>query len=171
VIASFDTGFDNLLHPAFDSLRARGFRSYDFVNHDTIVGNQSGQMGEGSHGTATLSLVGGYRPGNLIAPAFRSRFILAKTENTDSETPVEEDNWIAAAEWVDSLGADIITSSLGYIGMDQGSIRSYDWTWMNGDSCVITIGADMAVNKGIIVCNSAGNEGFPFYSQYSRSAV
>lgn len=160
VIASFDTGFDNLPHPAFDSLRARGFRSYDFVNHDTIVGNQSGQMGEGSHGTATLSLVGGYRPGNLIAPAFRSRFILAKTENTDSETPVEEDNWIAAAEWVDSLGADIITSSLGYIGMDQGSIRSYDWTWMNGDSCVITIGADMAVNKGIIVCNSAGNEGF-----------
>jgi subtilisin family serine protease len=160
VIASFDTGFDNLPHPAFDSLRARGFRSYDFVNHDTIVGNQNGQMGEGSHGTATLSLVGGYRPGNLIAPAFRSRFILAKTENTDSETPLEEDNWIAAAEWVDSLGADIITSSLGYIAMDQGSIRSYDWTWMNGDSCIITIGADMAVNKGIIVCNSAGNEGF-----------
>lgn len=160
VIASFDAGFDNLQHPVFDSLRARGFRSYDFVNHDTIVGNQSGQMGEGSHGTQTLSLVGGYRSGNLISPAFRSRYILAKTENTDSETPIEEDNWIAAAEWVDSLGADIITSSLGYIGMDPGSIRTYDWTWMNGDSCFITIGADLAVDKGIIVCNSAGNEGF-----------
>ena len=160
VIASFDAGFDNLQHPVFDSLRARGFRSYDFVNHDTIVGNQSGQMGEGSHGTQTLSLVGGYRSGNLISPAFRSRYILAKTENTDSETPIEEDNWVAAAEWVDSLGADIITSSLGYIGMDPGSIRSYDWTWMNGDSCFITIGADLAVNKGIIVCNSAGNEGY-----------
>ena len=160
VIASFDAGFENLQHPVFDSIRGRGYRSYDFVNHDTIVGNQNGQMGEGSHGTQTLSLVGGYKSGNLISPAFRSKYILAKTENTDSETPLEEDNWIAAAEWVDSLGADIITSSLGYIAMDPGSIRSYDWTWMNGDSCFITIGADMAVNKGIIVCNSAGNEGF-----------
>lgn len=160
LIASFDSGFDNLQHPAFDSIRARGLRTYDFVNHDTIVGNESGQMGEGSHGTMTLSLVGGYRPGSLISPAFQSKYILAKTENTDSETPLEEDNWIAAAEWADSLGADIITSSLGYLGMDFGSSRSYDWTWMNGDSCVITIGADLAVNKGIIVCNSAGNEGF-----------
>ncbi len=160
LIASFDAGFDNLQHPSFDSIRSRGLRTYDFVNHDTNVANENGQMGEGSHGTATLSLVGGYRPGNLISPAFRSKYILAKTENTESETPLEEDNWIAAAEWADSLGADIITSSLGYIGMDPGSIRSYDWTWMNGDSCVITIGADLAVNKGIIVCNSAGNEGY-----------
>lgn len=160
LIASLDAGFDNLMHPSFDSLRARGLRTYDFVNGDTNVADQQGQMGEGSHGTMTLSLVGGYKPGSLISPAFRSRFILAKTENTDSETPLEEDNWIAAAEWADSLGADIITSSLGYIGMDQGSSHSYDWTWMNGDSCVVTIGADMAVHKGIIVCNSAGNEGF-----------
>ncbi|MDZ4712534.1 MAG: S8 family serine peptidase [bacterium] len=160
LIASFDAGFDNLSHPVFDSIRARGLRTYDFVNGDTNVADQNGQMGVGSHGTQTLSLVGGYRPGSLISPAFRSRYILAKTENTDSETPLEEDNWIAAAEWADSLGADIITSSLGYIGMDQGSVRSYDWTWMNGDSCIITIGADLAVNKGIIVCNSAGNEGF-----------
>jgi len=160
VIASFDAGFDNLSHPVFDSIEARGFRTYDFVNHDTIVANQSGQMGEGSHGTQTLSLVGGFRSGNLISPAYRSRYLLAKTENTDSETPVEEDNWIAAAEWADSLGADIITSSLGYIDMDPGSIRSYDWTWMNGDSCFITIGADIAVSRGIIVCNSAGNEGY-----------
>lgn len=160
LIASFDAGFDNLNHPVFDSIRARGLRTYDFVNHDTNVADQSGQMGEGSHGTQTLSLVGGYRPSNLISPAFRSTYILAKTENTDSETPLEEDNWIAAAEWADSLGADIITSSLGYIDMDQGSSHSYDWTWMNGDSCVITIGADLAVNKGILVCNSAGNEGF-----------
>ncbi|MCB0727185.1 MAG: S8 family peptidase [Ignavibacteriae bacterium] len=160
LIASFDTGVDNLGHPAFDSIRARGLRTYDFVNHDTNVANENGQMGEGSHGTATLSLVGGYKPGNLISPAFRSKFIIAKTENTDSETPLEEDNWIAAAEWADSLGADIITSSLGYLDMDPGSTHSYDWTWMNGDSCVITIGADLAVNKGIIVCNSAGNNGY-----------
>jgi hypothetical protein len=159
LVASFDAGVDNIEHPCFDSIRARGYRSYDFVNHDTIVDDQSGQQGQGYHGTNTLSLVVGYRPGNLISPAFRSNVIIAKTENTDSETPMEEDNWIAAAEWADSLGADVITSSLGYIAMDAGSIRSYSWTWMNGDSCVITIGADLAVNKGIVVCNSAGNEG------------
>jgi len=74
-------------------------------------------------------------------------YIISKTENTDSETPLEEDNWIGAAEWADSLG------------MDGGSSHSYTWQWMNGDSCFITIGADLAVNKGIIVFNSAGNEG------------
>jgi len=160
VIAVFDTGFDNLPHPAFDSIRARGLRTYDFVNGDTIVADLPGRMGEGSHGTATLSLIGGYAPGNLVSPAFRSRFILAKTENTDSETPLEEDNWIAAVEWADNLGADIISSSLGYLNMDPGSSRSYDWTWMNGDSTVITKGANHAVDIGIVVCNSAGNNGF-----------
>ena len=159
IIAMFDAGVDNIEHNCFDSIRARGYRSYDFVNHDTIVDDQSGQMGQGWHGTMCLSLIGGYRPGSIISPAFRSKFFIAKTENTDSETPLEEDNWIAAAEWADSLGADVISSSLGYIGMDAGSTRSYDWTWMNGDSCIITIGADLAVNKGIVVCNSAGNEG------------
>ncbi|MGB3016833.1 MAG: hypothetical protein WBC65_03435, partial [Ignavibacteria bacterium] len=103
LVASFDAGVDNIEHPCFDSIRARGYRSYDFVNHDTIVDDQSGQQGQGYHGTNTLSLVVGYRPGNLISPAFRSNVIIAKTENTDSETPVEEDNWIAAAEWADSL--------------------------------------------------------------------
>ena len=160
LIAVFDTGFDNLPHPAFDSIRARGLRSYDFVNGDTIVADLPGRMGEGSHGTATLSLIGGYRPGSLVSPAFRSRFILAKTENTDSETPLEEDNWIAAVEWADSLGADIISSSLGYVEMDPGSSHSYDWTWMNGDSTVITRGANHAVDLGIVVVNSAGNNGF-----------
>lgn len=160
VIASFDAGFDNLAHPCFDSIRARGLRTYDFVNGDTNVADQTGQMGEGSHGTMTLSLIGGYAPGQLISPAFRSRFLLAKTENTDSETPAEEDNWIAAVQWADNLGADIISSSLGYIAMDPGSIRTYDWTWMNGDSTVITKGANHAADIGIVVVNSAGNEGF-----------
>lgn len=160
IIASFDTGVDNLTHPCFDSMRVRGIRTYDFVNHDTIITNQGGQMGDGGHGTRTLSLVAGYAPGNLISPAFQSKYIIAKTENTVSETPVEEDNWIAAAEWADSLGADIITSSLSYLEMDPGSPYSYNWTWMNGDSCKITIAADLAVHKGIIVVNSAGNNGF-----------
>ncbi len=159
IVASFDAGFNNLAHPCFDSIRSRGFRTRDFVNHDTIVADGVGRMGNGSHGTQTLSLVGGYKSGNLISPAFRSKFILAKTENTDSETPAEEDNWIAAVEWADSLGADIITSSLGYVAMDPGSSHTYDWTWMSGDSCLVTKGGNLAVSKGIVVCNSAGNSG------------
>lgn len=159
LIAVFDAGFDNLSHQCFDSVRARGLRTYDFVNGDTNVANQVGQMGEGSHGTRTLSLIVGYEPGELISPAYGSKVILAKTENTDSETPVEEDNWIAAAEWADSLGADIISASLTYREFDPGSPYSYDWTWMNGDSCKITRAADLVVNKGIIVVNSAGNYG------------
>lgn len=160
LIAVFDSGFDNLEHPCYDSIRARGLRTRDFVNGDTSVANDPGQMGNGSHGTRCLSLVVGYEPGELIAPAFDSKVILAKTENTESETPLEEDNWIAAAEWADSLGADIISASLTYREMDPGSPYSYDYTWMNGDSCRITIAADLAVNKGIIVVNSAGNSGF-----------
>ncbi|MBX7045493.1 MAG: S8 family peptidase [Ignavibacteria bacterium] len=157
-IAVFDAGFDNLNHPCFDSIRTRGFRTKDFVNGDTNVAN--GGQGTGEHGTQTLSLIGGYKPGSLISPAYRSKFLLAKTENTASETPLEEDNWIAAVQWADNLGADIISSSLGYIAMDAGSIRTYDWTWMNGDSTVITKGANHAVDIGIVVVNSAGNEGY-----------
>jgi hypothetical protein len=159
LIASFDSGFDNLAHPCFDSIKARGLRTYDFVNHDTIVGNVQGHQGDGSHGTRTLSLLCGFSPGFLISPAFRSKLILCKTENTESETPVEEDNWVAAAEWVDSLGADVITSSLGYLEMDPGSSHTYDWTDMDGRTAVVTIGANWAANKGIVVCNSAGNNG------------
>ena len=159
VIASFDAGFNNLAHPCFDSIRARGLRTRDFINHDTIVADGVGRIGNGSHGTQTLSLVCGYKPGNLISPAFRSRLILAKTENTESETPAEEDNWIAAVEWADSLGADLITSSLGYVAMDAGSSHTYDWTWMSGDSCLVTKGGNLAISKGMIVCNSAGNSG------------
>jgi len=158
IIATFDAGWDNLAHPCFDSIRARGLRTKDFVNGDTNVAN--GGAGTGEHGTQTLSLIGGYKPGNLISPAYRSKFLLAKTENTDSETPAEEDNWIAAIQWADGLGADIISSSLGYIAMDPGSSHTYDWTWMNGDSTVITKGANHAADIGICVVNSAGNEGY-----------
>ena len=161
LIAMFDDGVSNLQHPAFDSIRARGVVTYDFVYGDTIIGNQPGQTGVmGYHGTYTLSLIGGYQPGSFIGPAFRSKYLLAATENDSSETHTEEDNWIAAAEWADSLGADIISSSLSYLTFDPGSPPNYNWSWMNGDSCLVTIGADIAVNKGIIVCNSAGNYGY-----------
>ncbi|MDQ3020417.1 MAG: S8 family serine peptidase [Bacteroidota bacterium] len=159
LIASFDAGFDNLQHYCFSLIRAKGLRTYDFVNGDTIVANGEGRLGnDGSHGTLTLSLVGGYSPDSLVSPAYNSQFILAKTENIDSETPLEEDNWIAAAEWADSLGADIITSSLGYVNFDP-PYESYTWQSMNGNTTRITQAANIAVNKGIVVVISSGNSG------------
>ena len=92
VIAVLDAGFDNLPHAAFATTRIVATR--DFVNGDDDVAN--GGIGEGSHGTATLSVLGGFQPGQIIGPAYAASFILAKTENTESETPVEEDNWAAA---------------------------------------------------------------------------
>ena len=158
LIASFDAGFDNLAHNCFDKIREKGLRTYDFVNGDTIVANGKGRLGNGAHGTITLSLVCGYDPGNLVSPAFESQFILAKTENTESETPIEEDNWVAAAEWADSLGADVITSSLGYLNYED-PYPSYTWQSMNGNTALITRAADIAVDKGIVVVISAGNDG------------
>lgn len=158
LIAVFDAGFDNLGHSCFGNIRSKGLHTYDFVNGDTIVSDGTGRMGSGWHGTLTLSLICGYDPGFLVSPAFNSGFILAKTENSDSETPMEEDNWIAAAEWADSLGADIISSSLGYLTFDP-PYPSYTWQSMDGNTALITKAADIAVSKGIIVVISSGNDG------------
>lgn len=115
-------------------------------------------MGVGTHGTMTLSSIAGYLPGTLIGTAYRSSYLLAKTENTESETPLEEDNWIAAAEWSDSIGVDVTSTSLSYLEFDE-PYQSYTWQDMNGSTARITIAADLAVSKGITVFVSAGNNG------------
>lgn len=153
VIAIFDSGFNRLSHEAFNQMNIAG--TWDFVNGDSDVGD--GGMGTGSHGTNTLSTVGGYSPGNLIGPAYGATYYLAKTENTESELHVEEDNWCAAADWADTNGAQIITSSLGYNDFDSGV--DYSPSDMDGDTATITICADLAAEKGIVVINSAGNSG------------
>ncbi len=155
MICLMDAGFNNLEHEVFQSMNIHA--AYDFVNNDDNVDDE-GDMGTGDHGTETLSTIGGYKPGNLIGPAFGAVYLLAKTENTDSETPAEEDNWIAAAEWADSIGVDVTSTSLGYIDMDP-PYEGYTWQDMDGNTATITIGADLAVKRGIVVLNSAGNEG------------
>src|ERR1035437_9380801 len=85
-ICIMDAGVSLLSHEAFASTNI--IATYDFVNHRTYIGNDSGGHGEGSHGTMTLSLIGGYKPGQIIGPAYGSNYILAKTENTDSESPI-----------------------------------------------------------------------------------
>lgn len=153
-ICLMDAGFNNLAHEVFDSLRI--VATWDFVNGDPDVGD--GGQGNGSHGTITLSVIGGYKPGQLIGTAYRAHYLLAKTENTDTETPAEEDFWIAAAEWADSIGVDVTSTSLVYLEFDA-PYPSYTWQDMNGNTARITKGADLAVSKGIIVFNSAGNNG------------
>lgn len=153
-ICLMDAGFNNLAHEVYDSLDL--VATWDFVNGDPDVGD--GGMGTGSHGTATLSVIAGYKPGSLIGTAYKSSYLLAKTENTDTETPAEEDFWIAAAEWADSIGVDVTSTSLVYLEFDP-PFTGYTWQDMNGNTARITIGADMAVAKGISVFNSAGNNG------------
>ncbi len=153
-VCLMDAGFNNLAHEVFDSLRI--VATWDFVNGDPNVGD--GGLGSGSHGTSTLSVIAGFKPGKLIGTAYKSSYLLAKTENTESETPAEEDFWIAAAEWADSIGVDVTSTSLVYLEFDP-PFTGYTWQDMDGNTARMTIGADLAVGKGILVFNSAGNNG------------
>lgn len=155
-ICVLDAGFNRLSHETFNNMNI--IAAWDFVNNDPDVGDGS-DMGTGSHGTKTLSTIGGFSPGELIGPAYGSDYILAKTENTDSETPIEEDNWVAALEWADSIGVDVTSTSLGYLDYDY-PYTGYTYMDMDGNTAVITIAADIAVSLGIVVVNSAGNEGY-----------
>ena len=152
IIAMLDDGF-NLLnyHITFDSLDV--LDTWDFINDDASVDDSGLEASEGWHGTKTLSTIAGYTPGQLIGPAFKASFLLAKTEVNSSETPIEEDYWVAGLEWAEGKGADIASSSLGYIDW-------YTWEDMDGETAVTTIAADLAVERGVIVVNSAGNEGY-----------
>lgn len=156
IVGVFDNGFRLLTHQAFDTLRPRIIATYDYVDKKiSVVPNNPSH---GGHGVNTLSTIGGFREGQLIGPAFGATYILARTENDSSERPFEEDNWAAAIEWADSIGVEVTSTSLGYLDYDP-PYPSWTWQDMNGNTTVITRAADMAVSKGIVVLNSAGNSG------------
>lgn len=150
VIAVFDDAFPNLNHPALASrpILAR----FDFIRNDTILATDD------THGQRTFSTVGAFAEGNLIGPAYGATFVLARTENVNTETPVEEDAWARAAIWADSIGVDVITSSLSYLTYDS-PWPNWSWQNMDGKTTLITKAADRAVEMGIVVLNSAGNSG------------
>jgi subtilisin family serine protease len=152
-----DSGFNNLGHEALDHIDI--VDTWDFVNGDPLVYDEPGQMGNGNHGTRTLGTIAGYEPGELIGPAFGASFLLGKTENSDWERHIEEDHWIAGAEWADTLGADIISSSLGYRNEFTNGEVDYSWQDMDGSTTVVAKGANIAASRGILIVNSAGNEG------------
>lgn len=161
LIASFDDGFDWKNHESLKNLNVKG--EYDFINEDGNTFYEKNQKykderNQGQHGTATLSSMSGYKEGKLIGPAFDSEILLAKTEYVPTETPMEEDFWLEAAEWAESKGADIITSSLIYKAYDSPYEKnSYSYNNYNGKTAITSIAAARAAYLGIVVCQAMGN--------------
>ncbi len=150
IVAQLDAGFV-LSHNCLQHIPI--VAQYDFVHDDDNVQFEEGDHEwQHRHGSQVLSTIMGFSNSELVGPAYGASVILAMTEDTGSETPIEEDNWVAAVEWVEGLGADLITSSLGYYYW-------YTFEDMDGETAVATIAADMAVERGLSVFSSAGNEG------------
>jgi serine protease AprX len=154
VIASFDNGC-RLDHPCFGYIREHNaiVADSDFVDHD---GDPSTFPAD--HGSQTMALIAGYDPPRFMGVAWGGKFIIARTEDDLSETRVEEDNWAAAIVWAESLGVDIVTSSLGYRTDYTDSLENYTYADMNGRSTVVARAAQIAIDKGVIIVNSMGNE-------------
>ncbi len=157
VVAVLDAGFPNVNTMAgFQRLRDAGnlLGAYDFVNRDTDVytGTTS------SHGTRVLSTMAGYIENQFVGTAPDAGYYLFITENAPNENPVEESYWVEAAERADSLGVDVINTSLGYTTYDNSNY-SYTTADMDGNTAFITRGANIAFEKGMLLVNSAGNSG------------
>ena len=153
IIGMLDTGYRYRNHIAFSKMNV--IDEYDFINNDSNTANENSNNdvpNQDSHGTKTLSCIGGFSEGLLIGPAFGASYLLAKTEKYDSETIIEEDYWVAGLEWLEEKGADIINSSLGYNDW-------YSYSDLDGETAITTKAADIAVRKGVIIVNSMGNEG------------
>lgn len=154
-IAVLDAGFLNVNNLAcfshlFSNQQVGG--TYDFVTNKTDV------YSTGSHGTKVLSTIAAYQKGTLIGSAPEATYWLYRTEDTGSEYRIEEVYWLMAAERADSVGVDIINSSLGYNTFDDASMN-YTYKDLDGNTTIITKAADFAAATGILVVNSAGNEG------------
>ncbi len=153
IVGVFDNGFRLMSHESFAQMNI--IAKYDFVDNDPFP--DIVPSGAGGHGVNTLSTIGGYKEAQLIGPAYKANFIIARTENDFSETPVEEDNWVRAIEWAESLGVDVTSTSLGYLTYDA-PYTSWTWQNMDGNTTIITKAANRADTLGVVVVNSAGNE-------------
>lgn len=155
IIAVLDSGFINVntaqpFQRLFDNNLILG--GYNYVSASTNVYSLH------NHGTMVLSCMGGFASGQLIGTAPDANYYLFVTEDVTSENPVEESYWVEAAEEADRLGADIITSSLGYFEYDNPSY-SHTYSQMTGNIAFASQGANSAFSKGIVVVASAGNSG------------
>ena len=157
VVALMDSGFPGVnTIPAFQRLRDAGdlLDGYDFVDRNPDVY----AFASNDHGTRVLSTMAAYVEDQFVGTAPDASYYLFRTEDVFSENPVEESYWVEAAERADSLGVDIINTSLGYKTYDDPDY-SYSASDMNGLTAFISRGAAIASEKGMLLVNSAGNSG------------
>jgi subtilisin family serine protease len=156
LVTILDSGFRET-HVALDSLDVLARR--DFVNGDLVVANEPGDpLDSDGHGTGTLSTLAGREVGVLIGTAYGATVALGKTEDISQEHVVEMDYWQMGAEWADSLGADVVSSSLGYFTFDNPA-GDYEYADLDGATTVVTQAAVEAARRGITVVTAQGNEG------------
>ena len=150
-VAVIDGGFYNAdVIPAFKDTRILGVKN--FARPDSSV------FAEHPHGMMVLSCIAPDMPHRLVGTAPEASFYLLQSEDTWFEYRGEEDNWCAALEYADSVGADIVTSSLGYTHFDtpEATLR---YEWLDGHHELNSRSASLAASRGMVLCNSAGNEG------------
>lgn len=155
LIALIDAGFYHFKSlPAFDSVRSNHqiIETYDFVENEQNVDEDH------VHGMMCFSIIAGNIPGALVGSAPKADFLLYRSEDTNSEMPVEEQYWAAAAERADSAGADVISTSLGYNTFDN-PVFDHTYADLNGHTTIAAKAAAFAAKKGMIVLVAAGNEG------------
>jgi serine protease AprX len=155
IIAMLDGGFFNYnTLDAMDSIIINNqvLDTWDFYSYNTNVADDH------QHGMQCLSIIAANIPGTFIGKAPKANFVLYRTEETASEYPIEEFNMVCGMERADSVGADVISASLGYSEFDNASF-DHTYAQMNGNTTIAAIGADLAAKKGILFVNAAGNEG------------
>ncbi|WP_031425141.1 S8 family serine peptidase [Flavimarina sp. Hel_I_48] len=154
-IAIMDSGFPNITeNPAYSSLISEGrlLGTYDFVDRSRNV------QGFGTHGSQTLSVMAGLKENEFIGTAPQASYYLFRTEFTPSENPVEEAWWVEALERADSLGIDVVNTSLGYRDFDE-SKYNYGYEDLDGNTTISARGANIGFEKGMLIVTSAGNDG------------
>lgn len=154
VVGVLDTGFLRS-HNAFNDPGnvLQVVAEFDFVNNDPTTSNQPGDpFGQHNHGTWILGTLGAYKPTELVGAAYDASFILCKTEDLASETPVEEDNYVAGLEFIELNGGDMATASLSYLDW-------YTQADLDGMTAVTTIAVNTATANGMYCLNSAANNG------------
>jgi hypothetical protein len=155
-VAQFDAGWSRTdILPAFERLRSEGRIK---MTRDFVWSDNPNVYTYNSHGTSVLSIMAAWLPGEMVGAAPEANYYLFRTEDPFSEFPVETDNWAVAAELCDSIGIDIINSSLGYSLFDD-VLYDFSYDDMNGGNVRCSIAAAIAARKGILVVNSAGNSG------------
>lgn len=163
MIAVFDGGFMNVDRiPALHGVKLAGLK-------DFVVPKSNNIFEEMEHGTMVLSTMAANAPNLYVGVAPEAQYVLVRCEDERTESLAEEDYWASAAEYADSLGVDVINSSLGYHDFDDVKTNHLYWE-QDGETALISHTASMCADKGIICVNSAGNDGMGVWKKINFPA-